>query len=89
MIAEDAVGLQGGGRAAALNGLFDEWNANRKGGTVEGHEAGNVNLCTLGLEIENLGQLHPDGEGLCAWPFGARAPHVGGGVGTAGCVLGA
>lgn len=53
-----------------------------KGGTVEGHVSENVNLCTIGLELENLGQLHPDGEGLCAWPFGARAPHVGGGAAT-------
>jgi hypothetical protein len=26
----------GGGRAAALNALFDEWNSKRKGGTIEG-----------------------------------------------------
>src|SRR5262249_43070342 len=32
-----------GGRAAALNGLFDEWNIRRKGGEVEGGR-----LCRFG-----------------------------------------
>lgn len=51
-----------------------------KTGTVEGFVR-DVNRTTLGLELENLGELKADGEGLAGWPWGARAPHVSGGAG--------
>jgi N-acetyl-anhydromuramyl-L-alanine amidase AmpD len=40
-----------------------------KPGIVQGYRARNVNACTIGIELENLGELQSHPRGLEAWPF--------------------
>lgn len=52
-----------------------------KPGHVQGYTSRNVNRCTIGIELENLGELRPHARGLEAWPFdGSRVVEQGRGT---------
>lgn len=44
-------------------------------GRIRGMTRG-VNGCTVGIELENLGELRGPGDYLAAWPFDGKAPRV-------------